>query len=73
VLYADKAGIQKRVYPHLFRHQLLTYLTQKGILDSKLQLISGHQEKKSLAIYQNLSLYDIEEEYNEAMKDFPIK
>jgi integrase/recombinase XerD len=48
-------------------------LTQKGILDSKLQLISGHQEKKSLAIYQNLSLYDIEEEYNEAMKDFPIK
>ena len=71
--YAVKAGIKKRIYPHLFRHQLLTYLTKKGIIDTKLQLISGHVEKQALAIYQNLSLADVEEEYNEAMRDFPIK
>jgi len=71
--YAAEAGITKKIYPHLFRHQLLTYLTQKGIIDSKLQLISGHKERHSLAIYQNLSLVDVENEYKEAMKDFPVK
>jgi hypothetical protein len=37
--YAKKAGITKRIHPHLFRHQLLTYLTSKGIVDAKIQLI----------------------------------
>lgn len=27
--YARKAGIDKRIHPHLFRHQILTYLTSK--------------------------------------------
>ena len=40
--YARKAGIEKRIHPHLFRHQILTYLTSKGIVDAKIQLISGH-------------------------------
>lgn len=70
--YATKAGIDKRIYPHLFRHQFLTHLAKKGILDSKIQLISGHSDRQSLAIYQNLSLADIEEEYQEAIQDFHI-
>ncbi len=71
--YALQAGIEKRIYPHLFRHQLLTYLTQKGIVDAKIQVLSGHQDRQSLAIYQDLSLKDIEKEYREAMRDFPIQ
>jgi integrase/recombinase XerD len=71
--YAIKVGIDKRIHPHLFRHQLLTYLTQKGIIDTKLQLISGHQNRQNLSIYQDLSLADVEQEYQEAMKDFPVK
>jgi len=71
--YADNAGITKRVHPHLFRHQLLTYLTSKGIVDAKIQLISGHKNRESLSIYQDLSLADIEKEYWDAMKDFPIQ
>lgn len=71
--YAQKAGIKKRIYPHLFRHQLLTYLTQKGLVDAKIQLISGHSDRQSLAIYQDLSLVDIEDEYQDAMNDFPVK
>ena len=71
--YATEAGISKRIYPHLLRHQLLTYLTAKGIIDAKVQLISGHQDRKSLEIYQNLSLADVNEEYQRAMNDFPIK
>ena len=40
--YALAAGIQKRVYPHLFRHQIITFLTKKGLISPKLQLLSGH-------------------------------
>lgn len=39
----------------------------------KIQLISGHKNRESLSVYQYLSLSDIEEEYREAMKDFPIQ
>lgn len=71
--YAIKAGIEKRIYPHLFRHQLFTFLTKKGLVDAKIQLISGHSDRQSLSIYQDLSLADIEEEYQKAMEDFPLK
>ena len=56
--YAVAAGITKRVYPHLFRHQLLTYLTQQGIISPKLQLLSGHTTEQSLAMYRELTLGD---------------
>ena len=71
--YARKAGISKRIHPHLFRHQILTYLTGKGIIDAKIQLISGHRNRANLSIYQALSLADIEKEYWAAMKDFPVQ
>lgn len=71
--YARKAEINKRIHPHLFRHQILTYLTSKGIVDAKIQLISGHKNQDSLSIYQDLSLSDIAKEYWDAMKDFPIQ
>lgn len=71
--YAIQANIQKRVYPHLFRHQLITFLTRKGIVTPKLQLLSGHSEERSLAIYRDLALKDVASEYEEAMKSFPIQ
>jgi integrase/recombinase XerD len=71
--YARKAEIEKRIHPHLFRHQLLTYLTSKGIVDAKIQLISGHKNRESLSVYQDLSLAEFDKEYWDAMKDFPIQ
>jgi integrase/recombinase XerD len=71
--YAASAGIRKRVYPHLFRHQIITFLTKKGIISPKLQLLSGHSEEKSLAIYRDLALADVSPEYQEAMKAFPLR
>lgn len=71
--YAVSAGIRKRVYPHLFRHQIITFLTKKGIISPKLQLLSGHSEEKSLAIYRDLALADVSPEYQEAMKAFPLR
>jgi integrase/recombinase XerD len=71
--YATEAGIKKRVYPHPFRHQIITYLTKQGIISPKLQLLSGHAEEKSLAIYRDLALADVAGEYEEAMKVFPVR
>jgi integrase/recombinase XerD len=36
-------------------------------------MISGHQNRQNLSIYQDLSLADVENEYREAMKDFPVQ
>jgi integrase/recombinase XerD len=70
--YRQRAGITQPVHPHLFRHQMLTYLTTKGLSDAQIQLISGHQSKKSLEIYQHLSLESVEQAYQEAVRSVGI-
>ena len=71
--YAMAAGITKRVYPHLFRHQLLTHLTRQGIISPKLQVLSGHATEQSLGVYRTLALSDVAVEYEAAMRVFPVR
>src|SRR5258708_28008513 len=61
--YRTKAGIEQRVHPHLFRHQMITWLTRSGLSDAQIQLISGHGSKKSLEIYQHMGLEWVEQAY----------
>jgi integrase/recombinase XerD len=70
--YGRAAGIEKRVYPHLFRHQFITHLTKQGIISPKLQLLSGHTAEQSLTVYRSLALSDVAEEYEAAMRTFPV-
>jgi integrase/recombinase XerD len=51
---------------------MLTWLTAQGLPDSAIQLISGHASKKSLEVYQHLSLADVAEDYQHAMKQLAI-
>ena len=71
--YARAAGIEKRVYLHLFRHQVITYLTKQDIISPKLQLLSGHTTEQSLAVYRELALVDVADEYEAAMQRFPVR
>jgi integrase/recombinase XerD len=64
----DRAGIAQHVHPHLFRHQMLTYLTAQGLSDAQIQLISGHESKQSLEVYQHLPLDTVEDAYQEAVQ-----
>jgi integrase/recombinase XerD len=66
--YRAEAKITQRVHPHLFRHQMLTYLTTQGLSDAQIQLISGHSTKQSLEIYQHLSLETTEQAYQDAVQ-----
>jgi integrase/recombinase XerD len=70
--YRERAGITQKVHPHLFRHQMLTYLTARGLSDAQIQLISGHDSKKSLEVYQHLSLENVEKAYQDAVHSIGI-
>ena len=70
--YRERAGITQKVHPHLFRHQMLTYLTAQGLSDAQIQLISGHESKTSLEVYQHLSLQSVERAYQEAVRSIGI-
>jgi integrase/recombinase XerD len=62
--YGAKAGVVIRV--HLLRHQMLTWLTQNGLTDAQIQLISGHASKKSLEVYQHIGLESVHKAYQDA-------
>jgi site-specific recombinase XerD len=70
--YRDRAGIAQHVHPHLLRHQMLTFLTAQGLSDAQIQLISGHESKRSLEVYQHLSLETVEEAYQEAVQSIGL-
>jgi integrase/recombinase XerD len=70
--YREMAGITQPLHPHLFRHQMLTFLTSKGLSDAQIQLISGHESKKSLEVYQHLSLESVDKAYQDALQGVGI-
>jgi cytochrome bd-type quinol oxidase subunit 1 len=51
---------------------MLTFLTAQGLTDAKIQLISGHENRKSLELYQHLSLAAIEGDYQQAIRNLEI-
>ena len=70
--YAAAADLPERVHPHLLRHQMLTWLTAQGLADAQIQLISGHATKKSLEVYQHLSLASVQPAYQRAAKQLEV-
>ncbi len=70
--YAQRAALPERLHPHLLRHQILTWLTAQGLPDAQIQLISGHASKKSLEVYQHLSMSDVQPGYQKAVRQLEI-
>jgi len=44
-----KSNIQKKVYPHIFRHSKLTHLTREGFSESELRLFAGWGRTSNMA------------------------
>ncbi|HDK7179761.1 TPA: tyrosine-type recombinase/integrase [Clostridium botulinum] len=60
---AKKAGINKSVYPHLFRHSFATQKINSGMPLPVLQHIMGHENPSTTQIYAELSEENIKYEY----------
>ncbi|WP_289139246.1 tyrosine-type recombinase/integrase [uncultured Brevibacillus sp.] len=71
--YSEEAGLTQNLSPHKLRHFLLTWLKKQGIDDALIQPYSGHESRKSLEVYSQLTITDAQFEYNEVIKhSFPI-
>lgn len=64
---AEKAGIEKRVYPHLLRHSVAQILLDRGMPLEQLQKFLGHKDLKTTQIYAESSLAHVGESYRRAL------
>jgi integrase/recombinase XerD len=53
---AKRAGIQKRVYPHLLRHCFATHLYEAGTDLRAIQILLGHEDLKDTLLYVHLAI-----------------
>ena len=60
---ADKAGISKKVSPHVLRHTFSVNCIKKGISTRALQSLLGHDRLATTEIYLNLSPEDAIREF----------
>ncbi len=60
----EKAGLNRRVTPHIFRHSRITHLIQQGISESVIKLMMwGTVNSQMFATYAHLTGKDIDREF----------
>ena len=52
---AEKAGLKKRIYPHLIRHDSFTHLLESGCDIGLIQKIAGHKNIATTNLYLHTS------------------
>lgn len=60
---AERAGIDKSIYPHLFRHSFATHRLNSGTPLTVIQSLLGHEDTATTLIYAQVSEETIKHEY----------
>lgn len=63
---AARAGITKKVHPHLLRHTVATFLLEKGMLLEQIQKFLGHSKIETTQIYAESTTAMMKEGYQKA-------
>ena len=66
--YKEKAGIQKKVYPHLLRHTFATELLRTSRDLGRTQAALRHSSPSTTAIYTHLDTEDLREDLNSIVR-----
>jgi len=64
--YARKAGLEKRVYPHILRHTFATHLLDGGADLRVVQELLGHAQLATTQIYTHVSQSQVRKVYQSA-------
>lgn len=66
---ADRAGITKRVHPHLLRHRVATFLLEKEMPLEQIQKFLGHSKIETTQIYAESTTKMMTEGFRKAFSD----
>ena len=68
--YAAKAGIKKRVYPHLFRISSITHMAENGANLEEIRRQSRHKDLKTITGYIQLADQHVKDVYMKTLPSF---
>lgn len=61
--YSERSGIEKNIYPHIFRHSFATHLLRGGADIRVVQMLLGHSSISTTEIYTDLSKEYLKDAY----------
>jgi site-specific recombinase XerD len=64
--YAEKAGINRKVSPHAFRHSFATHLVARGADIRAVQELLGHASVSTTQIYAHVDMERLRKVYDQA-------
>jgi integrase/recombinase XerD len=66
---AFRAGIEKNVYPHIFRHSMITHMAEKGLSAPFIQAQSRHKKLETMQRYIHLSHQTVRDAYDRVFEE----